>query len=695
MPTQVQFRRGNTSQHSTFTGAEGELTVDTEKDTLVVHDGTTAGGFPVVTALAKESIIPSTNGTFSLGNTTNRWANLFLSGNTLVIGDQSISSNSTGFNLSGTIFVSNTEVLSSSEISVTTGITVGNNSVNSSISSTQLLISNVTATNISGNGSAITSLDANSITTGTLNEARLPNTAVVANTYGNSSQIPVFTVDATGRLTAANTVAVAGVSNVVYTEANTSLVVSTGDGSSFTVNFGTANSSFNGLIKVVDSTSNTAANIAAAANSVKVAFDAAGNSFSNATAFAANADNIASGTLNTDRLPATVNVATQINVGANVIANTTTLKVGNGTTNTIIQKNSINIGNSTVNSSITQSVLTIANVVATNITISTASLGNTTITGFANVVGNLQISDTVTANNLSLSGNLTVSGTTTFINSTTLNIGDNIITLNADVTGATAPTENAGLEINRGSSANVNFLWDETGDYWDIGNTFVTGVLDVSSTANIGGVLSARANVVANGQLIVANVASLGNTTVTGFINASSTLDSGNTTVTGFVNASSTGQFGGNVTVTGTTNTSVSLNVGANVNLSTSTINVGNATINSVISSSSLDLSGNRIRSLTHTSSSAVLQTFDSFAVSAFRSAQYSVQLTSGTDFHVINLSLVHDDTTVFLAQYGEIFDNVSLGSFDAAIATGNVNVQFTPANAVTVLRAVATMIKV
>ena len=47
----LKLRRGTTSQHSSFTGAEGEVTVDTTKDTLVVHDGSTAGGVP----LAKEA----------------------------------------------------------------------------------------------------------------------------------------------------------------------------------------------------------------------------------------------------------------------------------------------------------------------------------------------------------------------------------------------------------------------------------------------------------------------------------------------------------------------------------------------------------------------------------------------------------------------------------------------------------------
>ena len=56
MAKQVQFRRGSTSQHSTFTGAVGEITVDTDKDVAVVHDGSTAGGFPLVRQLSDLSV---------------------------------------------------------------------------------------------------------------------------------------------------------------------------------------------------------------------------------------------------------------------------------------------------------------------------------------------------------------------------------------------------------------------------------------------------------------------------------------------------------------------------------------------------------------------------------------------------------------------------------------------------------------
>lgn len=50
MATQVQWRGGSTAEHSTFTGAPKEVTVDTSKKTLVVHDGSTVGGIPLARA---------------------------------------------------------------------------------------------------------------------------------------------------------------------------------------------------------------------------------------------------------------------------------------------------------------------------------------------------------------------------------------------------------------------------------------------------------------------------------------------------------------------------------------------------------------------------------------------------------------------------------------------------------------------
>jgi len=73
-----------------------------------------------------------------------------------------------------------------------------------------------------------------------------------------------------------------------------------------------------------------------------------------------------------------------------------------------------------------------------------------------------------------IAGNLTVNGTTTTVNSNEVNIGDSIIVLNSDETGA--PSQNGGFEIERGTSTNVSFIWDETNDYWSLGNEELANV---------------------------------------------------------------------------------------------------------------------------------------------------------------------------------------------------------------------------
>jgi hypothetical protein len=82
MATQVQLRRGNTTQTNAFTGAVAEITIDTDKDTVVVHDGSTAGGFP----LARESAVSANqifaqaafntaNASFQAANSAGSYAN--------------------------------------------------------------------------------------------------------------------------------------------------------------------------------------------------------------------------------------------------------------------------------------------------------------------------------------------------------------------------------------------------------------------------------------------------------------------------------------------------------------------------------------------------------------------------------------------------------------------------------------------
>jgi len=106
MSIQVQWRRGNNSQIAAFTGADGEITVNTTNYTLNIHDGSTAGGFPLVGTTATQSLsnktlsgnttvsgnlIPGANVTYSLGTSTARFKDLWLAGNTIYLDNANIS----------------------------------------------------------------------------------------------------------------------------------------------------------------------------------------------------------------------------------------------------------------------------------------------------------------------------------------------------------------------------------------------------------------------------------------------------------------------------------------------------------------------------------------------------------------------------------------------------------------------------
>lgn len=90
-----------------------------------------------------------------------------------------------------------------------------------------------------------------------------------------------------------------------------------------------------------------------------------------------------------------------------------------------------------------------------------------------NGVATIGLPDDVTITNdlgvggdLTVTGDLTVNGTVTSVNTETVNIADNMILLNSNVTGS--PTENAGIEVERGTSANVQLRWNESTDKWQV-----------------------------------------------------------------------------------------------------------------------------------------------------------------------------------------------------------------------------------
>lgn len=125
----------------------------------------------------------------------------------------------------------------------------------------------------------------------------------------------------------------------------------------------------------------------------------------------------------------------------------------------------------------TASITTTLDIAADSGTDNGVVLGTDTLTvaGTTNEIETSVSGDTITVglpnnvtigNNLTVTGNLTVSGTQTIVNTETIELADNIIKLNSNATGT--PSENAGIEVERGDSTNVALRWNEGDDDWEV-----------------------------------------------------------------------------------------------------------------------------------------------------------------------------------------------------------------------------------
>lgn len=393
---------------------------------------------------------------------------------------------SVALNVGANVVVNTTSIQVSNSSSIVllgnNSIFVGNSTVNATINSTAFSGISNNSTNLSGQpGSYYT--NATNITTGTLNTARLPATANVTtavnvganvnlttdsitvgnstvNSFMNATTISVGNTTLQGNLLTVDTAVVRGdltVNGNFYVSAtltaNGSLIPSANN----TYDLGSAANTFRAAYVVtVQSNTGLFDSVVTVGNSTvnstvnSTAFSGTANNSTNfngqPASFYANATNITSGTLNTARLPATANLTTAVNVGANVNLTTTQISVGNSTVNTQITGSLVDIdgtlavtGATTLANTLTVTGLTTvgningttANVVTlnagANVALSTTGLfvGNSTVNASINSTafsGRSNTANTLaTARNIGVTGDV-VASNTSFNGSANINI---------------------------------------------------------------------------------------------------------------------------------------------------------------------------------------------------------------------------------------------------------------------------------
>jgi len=282
---------------------------------------------------------------------------------------------------------------------------------------------------VGGTGLSTSYSDSTGLTTVTLN-----NTTVAAGSYGSTTQIPTFTVDAQGRLTAAGSVSVA-----------TTLTVGADNVESYGVNLLTDQFKVvggEGIDAIVtDDAATTTITIsgedASTTNKGIASFDS--------TDFAVTNGNV---TLNKDPV---------ITLSGDVAGTATMTNLGDVTISTTIQANSVALGTDTT-----------GNYVAT--ISGTANEIEVTGSGSETAAVTIGLPDDVSiTNNLTVGGDLNVVGSINTVNVTQVNLTDNKINLNADMPEENTPSADAGIIVHRGVEADAELLWNESIDRWQVG----------------------------------------------------------------------------------------------------------------------------------------------------------------------------------------------------------------------------------
>ena len=461
MATAIQWRRGTTAQHSSFTGLVGEITVDTDLDTLRVHDGSTAGGHRLAKYSEIGDITAVTAGDGLSGGGTSGALSIALDLNELTAATVAVDADSIAIIDAGDNSSKKESI--ADFVSAIAGSGLSASSGQLSISETGDISAVTAGDGLSGGGSSgavSLALDLNELTAATIDVA------------GDSFPI----IDASDNSTKKEAIAdfVSAIAGTNLTATN-GVLSTTADLTGVTAGDGLSGGGTSGAVSLaLDLNELTAATVDVANDSIAI-IDA-GDSSSKKEAIADLVSAMAgtnltatNGVLSTTADITGVTAGDGLSGGGTSGALSLALDLNELTAATVdVANDLIPIIDASDNSTKKESLADIATAMAgTGIDASSGVLAvDSTVvvtTGTQTVGGNKTFS-----NDIVVTGNFTVNGTTTTINTETLALEDNNIVLNNGTSGS--PTENAGLTVDRGSSTDVVFQFNETSDKWQFTN---------------------------------------------------------------------------------------------------------------------------------------------------------------------------------------------------------------------------------